>query len=107
MILELNDTNYDEVTSKEGLVLVKFEAAWCGPCRALTPIYESVNMDYLQDNSVTMTKVDVDSNRDAAVNLGITSIPTIAVYKNGELKEKVGGMMQKAKLLEIMQKYMS
>ena len=104
MILEVNSNNFDEIT-KDGLVLVKLEAVWCGPCRALTPIYEDVAKDLMVQNSpVKLTKMDVDKNRDNAVELGVSSIPTILVYKNGEVVDKAIGMLQKTKLQELIEK---
>ena len=104
MILEVNSNNFDEIT-KDGLVLVKLEAVWCGPCRALTPIYEDVAKDLMVQNSpVKLTKMDVDKNRDKAVELGVSSIPTILVYKNGEVVDKAIGMLQKTKLQELIEK---
>jgi thioredoxin 1 len=104
MILEVNSNNFDEIT-KDGLVLVKLEAVWCGPCRALTPIYEDVAKDLMVQNSpVKLTKMDVDKNRDKAVELGVSSIPTILVYKNGEVVDKAIGMLQKIKLQELIEK---
>jgi thioredoxin 1 len=101
MIYEINNTNFDEIT-KDGLVLVKLEAVWCGPCRALTPIYEDVSKDLMLQNSpVKMAKMDVDQNRDKAVELGVSSIPTILVYKNGEIVDKAIGMLQKPKLVDL------
>ena len=101
MIYEINNTNFDEIT-KDGLVLVKLEAIWCGPCRALTPIYEDVSKDLMLQNSpVKMAKMDVDQNRDKAVELGVSSIPTILVYKNGEIVDKAIGMLQKPKLVDL------
>jgi len=104
MIHELNNTNFDEIT-KDGLVLVKLEAMWCGPCKALTPIYEDVSKDLMVQNSpVKMAKMDVDQNRDKAVELGVSSIPTILVYKNGEIVDKAIGMLQKPKLVDLIER---
>ena len=104
MFCEAIKLNFDEIT-KDGLVLVKLEAVWCGPCRALTPIYEDVAKDLMVQNSpVKLTKMDVDKNRDKAVELGVSSIPTILVYKNGEVVDKAIGMLQKTKLQELIEK---
>lgn len=104
MVLEVNSTNFDEIT-KDGLVLVKLEASWCGPCKALTPIYEGVSKDLMiQNSTVKMGKMDVEQNRDKAVELGVSSIPTILVYKNGEIVDKAIGMLKKEKLVELIEK---
>lgn len=105
MILEANAANYEEII-KEGLVLVKLEAPWCGPCKALTPIYEGVGKELMIQNSpVKMVKMNVDENRDKAVELGVSSIPTILVYKDGEIVDKAIGMLQRPKLIELIEKY--
>ena len=104
MIYEVNTENFDEIT-KEGLVLMKLEALWCGPCKALTPIYEGVSKELMIENSpVKLAKMDVDKNRDKAVELGVSSIPTILVYKNGEIVDRAIGMLQRPKLLELIEK---
>ena len=104
MIQEVNANSFDELT-KDGLVLVKLEAIWCGPCKALTPIYEGVSRDLMLRNSpVKMLKMDIEQNRDKAVELGITSIPTILVYKDGSMVDKAIGMMQGPKLVELIER---
>jgi len=104
MIQDVNSNNFDELT-KEGLVLVKLEAMWCGPCKALTPIYEGVSKDLMLANSpVKMLKMDIEKNRDKAVELGVTSIPTILVYKDGAIVDRAIGMIQGPKLVELIEK---
>lgn len=107
MITELRDTDFDEFV-KEGVVLVDLHAAWCGPCRVLGPIVDTLAMEMTAENKgVKIAKMNVDESRDKAVELGVTSIPTILIYKDGEIVERKTGVLQKPKLRELIEKYIS
>ena len=96
MVLMLNNDNYEqEVMKADGTVLVDFYADWCGPCKMQGPI-----VDMLSDErpDVKFCKLNVDEAVGIAMELGITSIPTIMVVKNGEITYKQAGLMQKAQL---------
>ena len=75
-----------------GLTLVDFWATWCGPCRMVAPIVEELASE---TPDVTFAKVDVDENPDVAIGLGITSIPTLMLFKNGKLVDKLIGARPK------------
>ena len=75
-----------------GLTLVDFWATWCGPCRMVAPIVEELASE---TPDVTFAKVDVDENPDVAMGLGITSIPTLILFKNGKLVDKLIGARPK------------
>ena len=75
-----------------GLTLVDFWATWCGPCRMVAPIVEELASE---TPDVTFAKVDVDENPDVAMGLGITSIPTLMLFKNGKLVDKLIGARPK------------
>ena len=75
-----------------GLTLVDFWATWCGPCRMVAPIVEELASE---TSDVTFAKVDVDENPDVAIGLGITSIPTLMLFKNGKLVDKLIGARPK------------
>ena len=75
-----------------GLTLVDFWATWCGPCRMVAPIVEELAAE---TPDVTFAKVDVDENPDVAMGLGITSIPTLMLFKNGKLVDKLIGARPK------------
>lgn len=95
MKIELVDQEFDEVI-KEYLVLVDFYATWCGPCRMLSPILDEV----LEETNITLLKVDVDKNEMIAKRYGIMSIPTMILFKNGEIVEKRVGMTSKDELIK-------
>ena len=96
MIIQLTNDNYEqEVMKTEGTVLVDFYADWCGPCKMQGPIVEQLAEER---TDVKFCKLNVDDVMPVAMQLGITSIPTIMVVKNGEITFKEAGLMQKAQL---------
>ena len=104
-IVILTEANFEkEVLQSEQPVLVDFWAAWCGPCKMQAPILHEFK-DEMGDK-VGVVKVDVDQNLDIAKQFGILSIPTILVFKNGELKEKKVGLSTKAQLSEMVIKHL-
>jgi len=96
------DGNFqDEVLKSEVPVLVDFWAEWCGPCKALGP-----TIDQLADQfagKAKIGKVDIDTNQNIAVQFGIQSIPTIMIFKGGQLKQKFVGMQSKQVLATAME----
>ena len=94
MALEITDANFEEVVLKSSQpVLVDFWAEWCGPCRMLGPIIEELSSDY--DGKAVIGKVDVDSNQQYAAQFGVRNIPTVLIFKNGELVNRQVGVSQK------------
>jgi thioredoxin 1 len=77
-------------------VLVDFWAEWCGPCRALSPILEEVAA--LLGNKVTFAKINIDENPKAAAKFGVMSIPTLILFKNGEVESVKMGLLSKSQL---------
>ena len=99
MAVEVTDATFDEVVLKSDKpVLVDFWAAWCGPCRMLTPIVEELSQDF-KDNAI-IVKVDVDANQEFAAKYGVRNIPTVLIFKGGEVVDKQVGVAPKATYTE-------
>ena len=94
MTLEITDANFDEIVLKsEQPVMVDFWAAWCGPCRMVGPIIEDISKDY--DGKAVVGKLDVDAHQEFAAKYGVRNIPTVLVFKGGELVGRQVGVAPK------------
>jgi thioredoxin 1 len=90
-VKEFTDTNFDEeVIKSTEPVLVDFWAEWCGPCRMLAPVIDKLATDY--KGKVKVGKVDTDSNRDVSMKYGISAIPTVILFKDGQVAQKFVGL---------------
>ena len=97
-IIEVTDANFTaEVLESETPVLVDFWAEWCGPCRVVAPILEEINEE--RDN-LRIVKLDVDHNQATAARYDVLSIPTLIVFRNGEVATKIIGALPKKRLVQ-------
>ena len=99
MALEITDENFQEVVlNSDKPVLVDFWATWCGPCRTVGPIVDELATEL--EGRAVVGKVNVDSNSDTPLTYEIRSIPTLLIFKNGEIVDKLVGAVPKRQLLE-------
>ena len=92
--MNLNSKNFKETLENNKVVMVDFWAAWCGPCRALTPIIEELEKEFL--DTAVVAKVNVDEEPQIAAALSIRAMPTIVFFKDGEEIERLVGMGSKS-----------
>jgi thioredoxin 1 len=97
------DSNFDSETSK-GVVLVDFWAEWCGPCRRLAPTVEALASDY--EGRATVAKMNVDENPDVPSRFAIRGIPTLLLFKDGQLAETIVGLQPKEAIAATLERHL-
>ena len=87
-IIDLNDSNFDKIVSAENLTLVDFWAEWCGPCKTMHPVFESLAKNYPK---IKFARVNVDNNQNISMKFAVQSIPTFIMFKSGQVIDKMMG----------------
>jgi thioredoxin 1 len=102
--LVLDDSTFTQTINKFPLTLVDFWAPWCGPCRMMSPIIDEIGKDYF--GKLVVGKINVDQNPLIAGQLGITSIPTLLLFKRGQAVDKIIGSVSKNKINEMIKTHL-
>ena len=104
-VLNISDHDFEEKVLKDkNIVLCDFWAEWCGPCKQISPILEELSEE-LQENKITIAKVNIDDNPETPSKFGIMSIPTLLLFKEGKLVSTQVGLQQKKDLKSWIETY--
>lgn len=101
-VINITSENYESILKSENPVVVDFWATWCGPCRMVGPVIESLAEEY--DGKTSICKLNVDENPEIAAEYKIMSIPTVLIMKNGEIVDKAVGARTKEEYQDMIEK---
>lgn len=101
-VLQLSDAEFDATVKSDKPTLVDFWAPWCGPCKAIGPVIDDLAEEY--EDKVTIAKMNVDDNPATPGKFGIRAIPTLILFKNGEVVDQITGSVGKAQLVALIAK---
>ena len=103
MLKKVSKENFElEVLKSNKVILVDFYATWCGPCQMLGPILEEIAGEI---QNFDIAKINIDENQELAIENEIEVVPTMLIYKNGQVVERVEGLLSKSQILNKMEKY--
>ena len=100
--IRLTKDNYDEFVKNSGLSIVDYGATWCGPCKKYEPIFEELAEKF--ENKVVVAKVDIGEQPAIAQENGVMSVPTVIIYQNGKVVDRIVGVVPAGKLVEKLNK---
>ncbi len=101
-MIDYQGQDYQEVVGHQGLVVVQYYATWCGPCKMLKPVLESISTEMAE---VKFWRVDIDLFRNQAIEAGIKSVPTVVLYKDGEEVDRQSGYQPKERIAAWMNQF--
>lgn len=103
MTISINEANFNKIVNSDILVVVDFWAPWCGPCKMLGPIIEEIAIEL--EGKAVVGKINVDDNQSIAMQYKVLSIPTVLIFKNGQVIDQIVGFMPKSAIMEKIQKH--
>ncbi len=105
-IINVSDDSFDQdVLKASGVVLVDFWAPWCGPCKQIAPLLEEIDADF--GDKITIAKIDIDDNPNTPGKYGVRGIPTLSIFKDGNVQGTKVGAVTKAKLVDFINEHLA
>jgi thioredoxin 1 len=104
-LVQITDAAFESEIRGDTPVLVDFWAEWCGPCRMVAPVLEQIAVE--QTGKLKIVKLNVDENQETPMQFGVTGIPTMILFKDGEMLERIVGFMPKPQLLKRLEPHLA